>query len=199
MSENPLTGLFSSRTLVRLLSVFLMNPGRSYYQQELVRLLGDSLRPVQLALAKLERAALIVKRREGKQVYYSVETTHPAFADLKSLFAKTFALGDVLRAALEPIADEVQFAFVYGSVAAGEERASSDVDVFLVGSASRGALSEVLGASEATLGREVNLSLYTAERFDAALAANDPFVARLLELPQLWLVGDPREFERLAG
>jgi predicted nucleotidyltransferase len=197
MSESKLTSLFSSRSLVRLLSAFLMNPERSYYQQELVRLTGCSLRPVQLALAKLEGADLIASRREGKQVYYRSVPAHPAFADLRSLFAKTFALADVLREVLAPLSGSIELAFVFGSMAAGDERAASDV--FAVGSARRRGLAVVLGEAEARLGREVNLSLYSRLRLADAVASGDPFVVQVLQAPKIWLVGDDDELESMAG
>ncbi len=198
MSDTPLMTLFSSRPLVRLLSVFLMNPERSYYQQELVRMTGDSLRPVQLALAKLERADLIATRRDGRQVYYQVRTSHPAYGDLRSLFEKTFALGDVLREALRPVADEICVAFVYGSTAAGEERSASDVDLMIVGSSGRQTIARALGDVETRLGRPVNVVIYSAERLAESVAARDSFVMDVLDGPKLWLVGDEDELERLA-
>ncbi len=198
MSDNPLMALFSSRPLVRLLSVFLMNPERSYYQQELVRMTDDSLRPVQLALAKLERADLITTRRDGRQVYYQARTSHPAYGDLRSLFEKTFALGDVLREALRPVADGIRVAFVYGSIAVGEERSASDVDLMVVGPSGRQAIAQALGDVETRLGRPVNVSIYSAERLAESVAARDSFVMDVLEGPKLWLVGDSDELERLA-
>jgi predicted nucleotidyltransferase len=198
MSDNPLNGLFSSKTLVRLLSVLLLNPDKAYYQQELVRITGGPLRPAQLALDKLTRADLVTKRTEGKQVYYQAETSHPAFGDLRSLFAKTFALADVLREALAPLGSEVDIAFVYGSHAAGEQRAGSDVDVFIVGSAGRRSLAVALGDVEAHLGREVNTVIYDRARFDAAVHDGDPFVSGVLSRPKIWVVGDESELGSMA-
>lgn len=198
MSDNPLIGLFSSRPLVRLLCTFLMNPRRRYYQQELVRLTGDSLRPVQLALEKLQRASLISRQQEGRQVYYQAVVTHPAFNDLRSLFAKTFALADVLRDSLAPIGESIEIAFVHGSVASGEERATSDVDLLVIGAASKRALSVALAAAEDRLAREVNVSLYTPSRFAQALVDGDPFINQVLTAPRIWLVGDEVGLERLA-
>ncbi len=198
VSENPLTTLFSSRPLIRLLSLFLMNPDQSYYQQELVRATSDSLRPVQLALAKLEKAGLVTKRREGKQVYYRAIASHPVFPDLRSMFEKSFALRDVVLDALEPIASSIEFAFIYGSVASGQDTAGSDVDVMIIGESGRRDITTALGDAESHLGREINISLYTHRRLAEALSTDDPFISRVLESPKTWLVGDQHEFERMA-
>lgn len=199
MSENPLTGVFSSRTLVSLLTVFLVHPERAYYQQELARIVGGPLRPVQLALEKLTRADLVTKRREGKQVYYQAQTLHPAFSDLQAVFLKTFAVADVLRDALKPVSEGIDVAFVFGSIAAAEHRAESDVDVFVVGGGSRRDISVALSDAEARLGREVNLSIYDRRRFESAVAGGDPFVVDVLSNPKIWVVGDQHVLEAVAG
>lgn len=190
--------IFASRTLVRLLSVFLMEQDKSFYQQELVRMVGGPLRPVQLALKKLTRADLITERREGKQVYYSAAPSHPAFGDLRALFTKTLTLADVLRGALTPMGPSVEYAFVYGSLAAGEQRPESDIDVLVVGDAGRRDLAVALDGVQERLGREVNLSIYTPARLAAAHGSGDPFVRDVMVKPKIWLVGDQGGLEELA-
>ena len=61
--------------------------------------------------------------------------SHPAFSDLRAAVVKTLGVGDVLREALAPLAREIGLAFVYGSTAAGDDTAASDVDLFIVGTA----------------------------------------------------------------
>ncbi len=185
--------------MVRLLSVFLLNPGVSYYQQELARMVGGPLRPVQLALDKLVAASLVRKRHEGRQVYYEAVPEHPAFVDLASLFKKTFALGDAIRDALADVRDKIDVAFVYGSVASGEEVPGSDIDVFVVGAVGRREVSAALAAEQKRLQREINISLYTPQRLAKVHASGDHYVADVLEGSKVWLIGDERELERLAG
>ena len=198
MSENPLQLIFSSRTLVRALSVFLLDPDRSVYQQELLRETGGQLRPLQLALEKLAGADLITTRRDGRQVYYRANARNPVFSDLKSLFEKSFALGDVVRAALEPVTTQIRLAFIYGSVASGEVRTTSDIDLFVLGTASRKTIATALGDAETRLRREINVSLYEPERFTEAVRLEDPFVLDVLSRPKTWLVGDEDELGEVA-
>ena len=197
MSDNPLMSLFASKSLVRLLSVLLLNPEQAYYQQQLARMVGGPLRPVQLALGRLIAAGIVSERRDGRQVYYRVESAHPAFGDLRSLFMKTFAPGDVIAAALATMG-AVEFAFVYGSVASGEEHAGSDVDLFVLGSVSRRSLAAALTAVEQQLGREVNASVYDRDRFADAVREHSSFVLDVMMKPKIWVKGEPVEFERVA-
>jgi predicted nucleotidyltransferase len=199
MSDNPLQSIFSSRTLVRALSVFLLDPDRSFYQQELLRETGGPLRPLQLVLEKLAGADLITARRDGRQVYYRANALNPVFGDLKSLFEKSFAIGDVVRDALEPQRPMIRLAFIYGSVASGELRAASDIDLFVVGMASRKAIASCLGDAETMLRREINVSLYEPGRFADAVRLGDPFVLDVMSRPKTWLVGDEDGLGALAG
>jgi predicted nucleotidyltransferase len=198
MSENPLQSIFSSRTLVRVLSIFVLSPERFYYQQELLRETGGPLRPLQLALQKLLAAELVSSRRDGRQIYYRANTLNPIFVDLKSLFEKSFALADVVRDALRAVAGGIDLAFIYGSVASGELRRDSDVDLFVVGMASRKTIAGALSDTEIRLQREINLSLYDPERFAEALRVADPFVHDVLLRPKTWLVGDEQGIGGLA-
>lgn len=196
--SNPLADIFASNTVVRLLSLFLLNPERAYYQQELLRETGGTLRPVQVALDKLVAADLVSRREEGRHVYYQTITANPVYRDLRSLFEKTFALKDVLVEALAPAATGIDLAFVYGSAANDAQRPSSDIDLFLVGTAGRLALAEALSGAEAALKREVNVAIYTPQRLRDALVSGDPFVSEVLSGTHIWIIGGDDELERLA-
>ena len=65
-------------------------------------------------------------------------------------------MADILREALAPIAGKIRLALIFGSVARGKERTTSDVDVLVVGSASFAAVVEALSRAGARLRREVN-------------------------------------------
>lgn len=199
MSDNPLQSIFSSRTLVRALAVFLLDPERSFYQQELLRETGGPLRPLQLTLEKLVGADLVTKRRDGRQVYYRANPHNPVFGDLKSLFEKSFAIGDIVRDAIRIVGPEIRFAFIYGSAASGALRTSSDVDVFIVGAASRKTVAAALSGAQTKLGREINVSLYESSRFSEAVRKSDPFILDVLSRPKTWLVGDDSDLGELAG
>jgi predicted nucleotidyltransferase len=198
MSENPIIELFASKTLVRVLSVLLAAPDTWLYQQQIVRRAGGQLHPVQVALKKLEVAGLLSVRRDGRQAYYRAEERHPVFKELRSLFMKTFALADVLRDALNGTVG-IELAFVFGSVAAGEETAGSDVDLFVVGDVRRLALAPALGRAEEMLGRQVNAAVYTRGRLREAVHGDDHFVSGVLHGPMMWVIGDEDGLQVLVG
>jgi hypothetical protein len=80
-------------------------------------------------LQRLEQAGLVIVSREGNQKYYAPRTDAPVFQELRGLVVKTVDIVEPIRAALAPIADDIDLAFVFGSVAKGSERAGSDIDL----------------------------------------------------------------------
>jgi len=107
-------------------------------------------------------------------------------------------LADVLREALSPLAGQIRLALVFGSVARGKERSTSDVDVLVVGSAAFATVVEVLSQTSSRLGREVNPVVMPTTDFKAKLRSGDRFVSRLAREPKIFLIGDAGDFAKLA-
>ena len=114
------------------------------------------------------------------------------------MLVKTVGVTDVLRAALSGLADRIQVAFLFGSMAKGSARSNSDVDVLVVGEISFGELVSALASAQEKLGREVNPSLYPSSEFARKLAQHHHFLTSVLKEPKVFLVGDENELARLA-
>ncbi len=91
---------------------------------------------LQRELHDLSEVGILKTHRQGRMVYYQANTDSPVFPDLRGLLLKTAGLVDVLAQALKPVAAKVQTAFVYGSIAAGNEQSDSDIDLMVVGQVS---------------------------------------------------------------
>jgi len=197
-SQHGLAALFASASLGDLLRLFMLEPHRAFYQRELQRLTGAHLRQLQRDLERLERAGLITARDHGNRVYYAADPSHPAFADLRAAVIKTFDLGDVLRDALSALGQGVALAFIYGSVARGDDVAGSDVDLLIVGSVSRRELAGVLAAAAVTLACEVNPVIIAPEELRGRRRSGDHFLTTVLADSRIWLVGDEDALAALA-
>ena len=195
---SSIVALFPSPVLVDILSLFLMQPEESFYQRSLTEKTGHSLAQVQYALERIEQSGLVTKKKSGNRLYYKAERTHPAFDDLKRVFLKTVALGDVIREALTPLAKQIQFAFVYGSIASGQERPYSDLDLLLIGSVTLKELANVMAQLSETLKREVNPVNYTLKTFSERLKDDNRFALELMDTPKIWIIGNEDEFAGLA-
>lgn len=174
----------------RVLAVLFGAPDRSFYANEVIALAQSGTGAVQRELAGLSAAGLLSVTRQGNQKHYQANADAPIFAELRGLVLKTMGLADVLRAALVPLAAQMDMAFVYGSVARQQDTAHSDIDLMVV-SASLG-YADVFGALEEathTLGRKINPTLYTPADFARRIAQDNAFVTRVLQQPKIWLIG----------
>jgi len=175
----------------RVLGVLFGNPGRSFYANEVIALADSGTGAVQRELARLEAAGLVTVTRVGKQKHYQANAAAPVFEELRGLILKTSGLADVLREALAPLAGQITAAFVYGSVAKGEDTAESDIDLMVVSdSLSHADLFAVLEETTNRLGRTVNPTVYSQKELAKRVRAGNAFIKRVLAQPKLWLIGE---------
>ncbi|MGH7318299.1 MAG: nucleotidyltransferase domain-containing protein [Candidatus Rokuibacteriota bacterium] len=174
----------------RVLGVLFGNPGRSFYANEVIGLARSGTGAVQRELARLEGAGLVTAKRIGKQKHYQANSTSPVFQELRALVLKTSGLADVLREAVAPVSGRIRAAFVYGSIAKGEDTAASDIDLMVIGEGLTYA--DLFGALEkasAQLGRKVAPTIYSRKELARRVREDNAFVTRVLEQPKLWLIG----------
>jgi predicted nucleotidyltransferase len=184
----------------RVLAVLYGNPGRSFYANEVIALAQSGTGAVQRELAGLSGAALLTVTRQGNQKHYQANADAPVFAELRGLVLKTMGLADVLRAALAPLAPQIEQAFVYGSVAKHQDTATSDIDVMIVSESL--VYADVFGALEsatATLGRRINSAMYTLSELTKRISNDNAFVTRVLQQPKIWLIGTEEEIHAASA
>lgn len=182
----------------RILALLLLRADENFYVREIERLTGVPAGSLHRELKLLTDAGLLQRTTVGNQVRYQVDRACPIQAELAGIFRKTAGLADVLREALAPLAKKIQWAFIFGSVAQGTERATSDVDVLVVGNASFAAVVEALSAAGNQLHREVNPVVMTATAFEAKRVNRDRFITRVLREPKIFLLGAADELAESA-
>ena len=186
------------KTRQALLSLLYSRADEAHLQESLIRLAALGRGAVQRELVFLARAGVIRRTVRGRQVYFQANAESPIFAELRSLIVKTAGVADALRAALAPLSERIAVAFIYGSVATGQENRASDVDAMVIGEVSFAETSEAFGEAQKSIGREVNPSVYAPADFRAKLAAKHHFLRTVLKGEKIFLIGDDRELARLA-
>jgi predicted nucleotidyltransferase len=158
----------------------------------------DAVAPRGSASRPRDRAAhRLTRDRRGNQQVYRANTHSPIFTELASILRKTSGVVDVLANALGPVAERVRVAFVFGSVARGQESAGSDVDLMLIGDLGFREAVTLLHPTQAEIGREVNPKVFAIEEFCGKLQS-DPFLADVMSKPKLFVVGNAHDLEELA-
>lgn len=174
----------------RVLSLLLLRPDEHYHVREISRLTGVPAGSLHRELKSLADAGLLSRHSTGNQVRYQADRDCPIFHELAGIFRKTCGLSDVIRAALQPLSPAIKAAFIFGSVARGEEKATSDVDVCVIGTASFTEVVLALADMNRKLGREINPVVMPCDQFTAKLAADEQFTTRVMKEPKLFLIGD---------
>ena len=132
------------------------------------------------------------------ETFYQVNRSAPIYPELRGLLMKTAGAADVLRAGLTGLADKIEIALIYGSVARGAETADSDVDILIIGQAGLGELVSALKPAQDQLHREVNPVIFTATEIRERLALKDRFLTTILEHEKVFLIGDQQAIERMG-
>lgn len=179
-----------------VLAILFCHSDESFHLRHIVRAVGMGHGAVQRELARLVDAGLVIRSRRGNQVLYKANKESPVFAELRGLMVKTVGIADVLRASLAALSDRIEVAFMYGSVARGTERADSDVDLMIIGSATLREVAAALESTEQELRREVSPSVFAAKEFGERVTAGEHFATSVLAEEKVFLIGDDDE---LAG
>jgi len=86
-----LENLYITKSKIRqdLLALFFTNPSRRYYLRELERILGYSAGNIRRELLKFQIDNLFNTQKIGNLKYYSINSEHPIYNELKSIVFKT--------------------------------------------------------------------------------------------------------------
>ena len=172
----------------RLLGLLLMRPDQDFHGREISRLTGVDAGNAQRALRRMELAGLLKSSRAGNQVRYKANRASPIFPELQGIIRKTVGLADVLREALEPLSARIELAFVFGSVARGEEGPASDIDLMVVGDVGFDEVVVALHPLHERLGREINPIVMKRPEFRRRVKESS-FVTRVMSGEKLLLLG----------
>ena len=181
--------LIPSKTRVKLLTLFLLNPEREIYLREAHRITGENLNAVRRELASLEEIGLLTSTRRGNARYYVVDRNFPIYHELTAIILKTEGVAKVVRERLAGVGG-VDTVFIFGSFASGTAGAASDIDLFIVGDVDENLLMPAVREAESALGREINYVLFPREEMDQRIAMGDPFVLNVLNEPRVMLIGE---------
>jgi predicted nucleotidyltransferase len=173
----------------RVLGLLFGQPDRRFQSAEFIRLAASGTGATHRLLTRLVGAGLITVDRVGNQKYYQANRASPVFGELHGLIVKTSGLLIPLRTALAGLSDRVRAAFVYGSVAKGADRSSSDIDLMVIGDTVEYAdVYSALQPVEAQLGRTVNPNVMTAGEWRRKVR-QPGFALRVADQPRLFVIG----------
>jgi predicted nucleotidyltransferase len=196
MKDQSLSSALFSGVQQRVLALIFGHPERSFYASEIVRKVESGTGAVEREMSRLQRSGLVNVERIGNQKHYRANRESPIFHELRSLVLKTVGLTEPLKRFLEPYADKIKAAFVYGSIAKGTDTTRSDIDLMIIGeNVSYTDLYEGLQKAEQVIGRPVNPNVLSLKDWRRKLAQKDSFVRRIGAQPKIFILGSESDLE----
>jgi predicted nucleotidyltransferase len=189
-----LSNALFSKVQQRVLALIFTHPERSFYASEIVH---SGVGAVARELSKLERSGLVSVKRIGNQKHYRANSDAPIFEELCGLVEKTVGLAEPIRRSLEPYADAITAAFVYGSVAQQADTADSDIDLMVIGDDLN--LSDLYTAAqraESKLGRKVNPLFLSPEDWRRKASDRGSVLNKISRSPKIFVIGSEKDLAR---
>jgi predicted nucleotidyltransferase len=197
MTKQPIEFMFSPYRR-QLLAKLLLRPDEQFHVRELGRMTGISAGSLHRELKAMAESGLLLREKTGNQVFYRADTHCSIYEELAAIFRKTIGLGSLLHNALSELAGKIQVAFVFGSMASGQQKAGSDIDVCVLGDVSLLEVVKALSSVQDTLRREINPVVMTAENFLDQSVKQDRFVRLVLSEPKVFVLGGEVELAKLV-
>jgi uncharacterized protein len=194
---NILAEILSSKARAEFFRILFGIGNKEYHLREMQRRAGLAIGTVRQEAKKLEKIGLIQKRQDGNRTYYHANRTHPLYTAIHDLVLKTSGLREVLQKSLST--DEIRFAFVFGSIASGNETAESDIDLFIIGDIGLRAVSKLIKEPSRQINREINPHIMSVEEFTKRKIEREHFVTRVLESPRLMIIGNEDDLAKLGA
>ncbi|OGY28121.1 MAG: hypothetical protein A2864_01915 [Candidatus Woykebacteria bacterium RIFCSPHIGHO2_01_FULL_39_12] len=192
---SALKQVFISKTRVKLLQVFLSNPGRIFYVRELVRAIGEQINAVRAELSRMEKAGMLFSESRANRKFYGFRKDYIFNDELLRLVAKTTSLGGNIIHEKGKLG-KVKLSMLAASFMKRRPVGPTDVDLLIVGDIVLPQLASLVKEAENDVGREINYTVMTEEEFNFRKRRRDPFVTSILEKPRVMLIGDEDELIR---
>lgn len=184
--------LFTSKVRIDLLAHFILHPGGRFHIRGLERSPEAQYSAIWRELENLEQAGVIVSEADAVRRLFRLNLQDPLLSELQRIILKTAGLGDQVRDGLERL-EGLQRAFVFGSFAAGQADAHSDIDLMVIGEVDFEQLSTHIAGVGKRLGRSINVVTFTRAERESKLANEDPFALEVVRSPKLMLIGSEDE------
>lgn len=185
--------LFGSKTRVKLLQLFLANPGRSFYVRELTRKIDEQINSVRRELSNLMGIGIIKSDSVNNKLYYEVNQGYKHFKALQSIFSVELPQQDVSPASQGDLLKRLQAVgsfdvIITTGVLVGQE--GQDIDMVLVGSSNRQKLDKLMKTVELEEGNEIKYVVMSETEFKYRLDIKDRFIMTVLTSKHTVLVDE---------
>jgi predicted transcriptional regulator len=164
--ENLLAGLIASKTRIKLLMRFFFNPEARSYLRELAKEFNVSTNAVREELNQLKKTDLLKSEKNGRQVYYTANTEHALFPELRSMVSKVMGIDQVIDSIITRLGN-LERAYLVDDYAEGKD--TGIIDIIVVGDIDQYHLNDLSRKTERYIKRKIRSLVLSNEEYQALL------------------------------
>lgn len=181
--------LFGSKTRVKLLHLFLNNPGQSFFVREITRKIDEQINSVRRELSNMLEVGIITSDSSDNKLYYQVNQRYEYYVALKAIFGDgpvdiedtPVKSSDTSVDKYTPLLREIsglRLAIFAGVLVRGS---TTSVDILLVGNVAPQKVKSLVKEVEKSEGREINYSVLPYDEFYYRLSVRDLFITEIIK------------------
>jgi hypothetical protein len=181
--------LFGSKTRIKLLHLFLNNPGKAFYVREITRLVDEQINSVRRELANLLEVGVITSASSDNKLYYEMNQLYEYYLPFRTIFGDPKAAKTPATSIASKDDEEVEWQSIVRklsglrvAIAAGVlvKNSASPIDLMLVGDLSPKRVGEAVKEAEKLAGKEVRFTTIRYDEFYYRLSVHDRFIQSIL-------------------
>ena len=154
--------IITSKTRIKLLTRFFLNPSSTAYLRELATEFGVSTNGIREELKQMVKSKIMKRQKAGRQILYQANEEHPLFPELRSMVQKSLGMDQVIESVLARLGD-LEEAYLIDDYAVGRD--TGIIDLLLVGSINQYHLNDLSRKTERYIGRKIRSLVLTLEEF----------------------------------
>lgn len=167
--------LITSKTRVKLLLKFFLNPEMRAYLRSLAQEFGESTNAVRVELNRLTEAGLLKAENEGRTKLYQANRKHALFDELHSIVRKYIGIDRLVEEIVSKLGN-VKSAFIVGDYAKGV--AANTINLIIVGDINLEYMQQLAERTEKMINRTIHVQVWSTEEFSCFRknANNEPLL-----------------------
>ena len=151
--------LIPSRTRMRLLLRFFLNPGTTAYLRGLAEEFDESTNAIRVELNRFEEAGMILSENKGNKKIYKANTNYPLLTDIHNILLKHIGVDRIIDVVIKNMGD-LNSIYLCGDYAMGKD--SGIIDLILVGDIDKEYLVNLVTKAEKLINRKIRFLTYEA-------------------------------------
>ena len=152
--------LITSKTRLKLLLKFFVNPESKGYLRSLESEFGESTNGIRLELNRFESGGMLTSRMEGNKKVFQANTQHPLFFQLQKIIHSYIGLDKIIETVVKNLG-QIHHVYLVGDFARGID--TEVIDLVLIGKVDTSYLKKLINKAEALISRKVSYTIFPEE------------------------------------